>query len=143
MYYFAYGSNMHHEQMRERCPDAHFLGCARLDGYVFVYDGNGPTREGAVANITPSTGSYVEGGLWEIRSTDLLELDRYEDFPRAYKRLGDFSVTNKAGRKYDGVIIYFRTGQAVGNPSAGYREVVLQGAGDCGLSEEYIHAHIR
>ena len=32
-YYFAYGSNMSYEQMKERCPDSKYVGVARLNGY--------------------------------------------------------------------------------------------------------------
>ena len=50
-YYFAYGSNMNHKQMKSRCPDSHFLKRAYLEGYKFAYDGYSKTRNGAVANI--------------------------------------------------------------------------------------------
>lgn len=133
---------MHHGGMKKRCPDSRFISLAYLDGYRFVYDGKAHTHEGAVANIIPHAGSRVEGGFWKIRDTDLLKLDRYEDFPRAYKRLGDFCVTNKEGKKYEGIIAYLRSGEKEGEPHDGYRAVVLQGARDCGLSEEYIETHI-
>lgn len=50
-YYFAYGSNMDINQMKDRCPDAEFMNVAYLKGYRFVYDGYSKKRRGAVANI--------------------------------------------------------------------------------------------
>jgi cation transport regulator ChaC len=43
MYYFAYGSNMYHDQMHQRYPNKH-IKRAYLKGYKFVYDGNSSKR---------------------------------------------------------------------------------------------------
>ena len=66
MFYFAYGSNMSHEQMKERCPDSRFVGRAFLPEYSFVYDGYFERRGGAVGNVAPSKNSVVWGGIFEI-----------------------------------------------------------------------------
>ena len=33
MLYFAFGSNLHHKQMKRRCKDSKYLGCYTLKGY--------------------------------------------------------------------------------------------------------------
>ncbi len=33
MLYFAFGSNLHHKQMKKRCKDSKYLGCYTLNGY--------------------------------------------------------------------------------------------------------------
>ena len=54
MYYFAYGSNMNHEQMKKRCPSGKFITRALLSGYKYVYDGYSSSGKGAVSNIIKS-----------------------------------------------------------------------------------------
>ena len=138
MYYFAYGSNMNHQQMKERCPASRFIGKARLDGFRFVYDGYSRTRDGAVANILEShaPGAMVWGGLFEIGEDDLAALDRYEGHPRSYQRR-TMTVRDEQGTTYD-VIAYYRTGEALGRPSGRYRAIVVEGAKDCQLPGSYV-----
>ncbi len=64
MFYFVYGSNMNHKQMKKRAPGAKFLGRAAIDNYKFVYDGWDAELGGAVGNIIPQKGSRVLGGLY-------------------------------------------------------------------------------
>lgn len=70
--YYAYGSNMNHKQMKERCPDSRFLKRVYLKGYRFVYDGYSVIRKGPVANIieTKNGDDVVWGGLFEISEND-------------------------------------------------------------------------
>ena len=42
MFYFAYGSNMDWDQMKQRCPSAHFLGVAELRDAVGPGRGDHP-----------------------------------------------------------------------------------------------------
>lgn len=48
MYYFGYGSNINHEQMKIRCPNAKFIKKVFLKNYKFVYDGYSKSHKGAV-----------------------------------------------------------------------------------------------
>ena len=59
MLYFAYGSNLHHFQMKRRCKDSIFL---------------------------KKINSIVPGALFEISKSDEKKLDVYEDFPILYKK---------------------------------------------------------
>lgn len=61
MYYFAFGSNMNHKQMKERCPNSKFIKRVYLENYKFVYDGYSYTRRGPVANIVESQEEIVWG----------------------------------------------------------------------------------
>ena len=138
MYYFAYGSNMNHQQMKQRCPNSRFIRKARLDGFRFVYDGNSRTRGGAVANIQESRapGSVVWGGLFEIDEDDLAALDRYEGHPRSYQRR-TVTVRDEQGTDSE-AIIYYRTGEDLGKPSGQYRTIVIEGAENCQLPWSYV-----
>ena len=136
MYYFAYGSNMSHEQMQQRCPNSLFITASNLKGYEFVYDGYSENWKGAVANIIKSPGSVVLGGIYEITQDDLQKLDKYERYPCTYKK-SEMKVEDDAGRIYD-AIVYYRTGKKQANPSAEYRQRVIDGANDCGINQDYI-----
>ncbi len=141
MLYFAYASNMNHAQMKERCPGGRFLKPAVLSGYRFVYDGYSVARQGATANIVNSGVDRVLGALFEITEKDRLELDAYEGYPKAYDRK-DVEVRDGEGKAYK-AMAYFRTGRALGKPHPDYEKVVLEGAKDCGLPEDYVDKYLR
>lgn len=136
MYYFAYGSNMNHKQMKERCPSAKFITKAKLNGYKFVYDGYSSSRKCAVANIVKLDKNIVEGGLFKINECCLQSLDRYEGYPDFYDRQ-TVEVEGDDGNFYN-AIVYLREPQQLGKPSKAYENVILEGATDCGLSQDYI-----
>jgi len=136
MLYFAYGSNMNHSQMLSRCPDSKFLQSAYIEEYALVYDGYSKTRNGPVANIVEELDSKVWGGLFEISDKDLRSLDRCEGYPRVYQR-ETLVIMGRDGKEYR-AITYLRKDKLAGKPSESYRKVILQGAKDCGLPEEYI-----
>lgn len=136
MYYFAYGSNMNFEQIKKRCPGARFLTKAKLNGYKFVYDGYSVSRNCAVANIVKSERDSVEGAVFEIDGECLKNLDHYEGYPGSYKR--EQLVVNDEDDKSYKAIVYLRSPLPIGKPSDEYRDIILQGAKDCGLSPIYI-----
>lgn len=84
-YYFAYGSNMHPEQMKRRCPDAQWLGVAHLSGHRLRFNKFGQDRS-AKANIisTQSPSDRTLGILYQMAPKDWPRLDEFE---RGYERL--------------------------------------------------------
>ena len=140
MLYFAYGSNMNHEQMKVRCPGASFLRRAYLDDFKFVYDGYSHMRNGAVANIIQAKGSRVWGGLFEINKANLSALDQYEGHPNSYNR-AERDVNDDNDIRYK-AIVYCRAGKDLGKPLEEYRKIIIQGARDCDVSEEYIQSSL-
>jgi len=137
MYYFAYGSNLSHKQMSERCPGSKFIKKVFLKGYKFVYDGCSKKWKQAVANIIESPDDGVWGGLFEITEKHLKTLDKYEGYPHSYQRK-ETNVEDKSGNVYS-AIIYYRTGKEPGEPNPKYRQIVTIGAKDCGINDNYIH----
>jgi hypothetical protein len=73
--YFAYGSNMSFEQMKERCPDSKYLGVARLNGYKLDFTKMSTIRGGGVADIVESADDCVYGILYSITDDELAVLD--------------------------------------------------------------------
>ena len=140
MYYFAYGSNMNHEQMKKRCPSGKFITRALLSGYKYVYDGYSSSGKGAVSNIIKSANDAVWGGLFEINEDNLAALDCYEGHPISYQRQ-EIEINDEANKIYK-AWVYLRTGKKKGEPSEKYRSVVFEGAKNCNLPEDYIKNNI-
>jgi gamma-glutamylcyclotransferase len=141
MLYFAYASNMNHAQMKERCPGGRFLKPVVLEGYRLVYDGYSEMRQGPTANIVKSVSEIVRGALFEITEKDRLALDSHEGYPKAYERKV-VEVKDAEGNAY-AAMAYFRPGRALGKPHPDYERVILDGAKDCKLPEEYIDRYLR
>ena len=88
MLYFAYGSNLHHFQMKRRCKDSIFLKKINLKDFRLTF-----RSKYRAADIEPKKNSIVPGGLFEISKSDEKKLDVYEDYPVLYK-LGKSSYTS-------------------------------------------------
>ena len=87
MNYFAYGSNMDGDRLRERGVSFSRRQRAVLEGYRLVFNKRSSRnpREG-YANIVEDEGCVVEGILYEIADEDIEKLDRYEGYPQHYDR---------------------------------------------------------
>jgi len=141
MLYFAYASNMNHARMKERCPGGRFLKPVILEGHRFVYDGYSETWQGATANFVSSGTEVVRGALFEITEKDKLAMDSFEGYPKAYDRT-EVGVKDAEGNLFR-AMAYSRTGRALGKPHPDYERVILDGARDCKLPEEYIDRYLR
>jgi len=88
MNYFAYGSNMDKKRMEERRVTIFSMQRARLEGFRLVFNkiASGSANEG-YANIVEDPEGVVEGILYEIKDSDIIELDFYEGFPEHYRRI--------------------------------------------------------
>lgn len=84
VYYFAYGSNMDPNRLKERGVEFHYPEAANLYDYELKFNKWSKTQ-GPVANIVPSPGSVVEGVLYQIESIEVL--DHYEAYPNHYDRI--------------------------------------------------------
>ncbi len=141
MLYFAFASNMNQAQMKRWCPASRFLKAVILEGYRFVYDGLSVSWEGATGNIVQSTTESVWGALYEITERDRLTLDAFEGYPRNYDHK-DVDVRDREG-KIDRAMTYFRTGRPLSKPHPDYERIVIDGAKECGLPDDYIEKFLR
>ena len=76
--YIAYGSNLNKEQMKKRCPNAEVVGTSYINDYKLKYN--------LYLTIEKSIGSKVPVAIWRINNKDELSLDRYEGYPRIYRK---------------------------------------------------------
>ena len=89
IYYFAYGSNLHHHQMKKRCPNSQFIKKMILHNYDLAFR----SKYGA-ADIQKKKGKKVYGALYIISKSAEKKLDVYEEYPTLYKKMY-FKYQNK------------------------------------------------
>ncbi len=135
-WYFAYGSNMNRAQMLSRAGQILEEEVARLENYELVF--NKKARGGsATANIRPAPGKTVHGVLYKIPESAYRNLDRFEGVPEHYRRI-EVLATNGAGKKI-AAQAYIATKVEKGlRPAPHYLQVILDGAKEHNLPEEYI-----
>lgn len=79
--YFAYGSNMSIEQMASRCPHAEPMFKATLYNARLVF------KTYADVVNEKKRRSFVQGAVFKITKSDMKALDRYEGYPKFYKKV--------------------------------------------------------
>ena len=122
MLYFAYGSNLHHFQMKRRCKDSIFLKKINLKNFRLTF-----RSKYRAADIEPKNNSIVQGALFEISKSDEKKLDVYEDFPILYKKYY-FNYYRKR------VMTYTMTKKTPFTfPTTRYLNIVKSGYLDCNL----------
>ena len=125
MLYFAYGSNLHHFQMKKRCKDSIFLKKINLKDFILTF-------RNMYADIECKKNSIVQGALFEISKIDEKELDVYEDFPVVYKK----HYFTYYGKK---VMTYTMTKKTSFTfPTERYLNIVKKGYIDCKLEKKYL-----
>ena len=127
MLYFAYGSNLHHFQMKRRCKDSFFLKKINLKNFRLTF-----RSKYRAADIEPSKNSLVPGGLYEISKSDEKKLDVYEDFPILYKKF----YFNHYGKRVMTYTMVKKTPFRF--PTERYLNVIKRGYLDCKLDQKIL-----
>ena len=128
-YYFAYGSNLHHLQMKRRCPKCRFIKKIILHNYSLSFR----SKYGA-ADIEKKMGGKVYGALYLITKVAEKRLDIYEEYPTLYKKMY-FKYNNKKVMTY----IMVKKTKLV-PPTTRYLNVIKQGYKDCKLNKKSLNA---
>lgn len=123
IFYFAYGSNLHHLQMKRRCPNCRFIKKIILYNYKLTFR----SKYGA-ADIEKKMGKKVYGALYLISKIAEKKLDVYEEYPILYKKMF-FKYGNKKVMTY----IMIKKTKLV-PPTARYLNIIKQGYKDCKLN---------
>ena len=127
MLYFAYGSNLHHFQMKRRCKDSIFLKKIKLKDFRLTF-----RSKYRAADIEPKKNSIVPGALFEISKSDEKKLDIYEDYPALYKKY----YFNYQKKKIMTYTMVKKTSFMF--PTERYLNLVKRGYRDCSLSLKYL-----
>jgi len=129
IYYFAYGSNLHHLQMKRRCPNCRFIKKIILHNYNLAFR----SKYGA-ADIEKKIGKKVYGALYIISKSAEKRLDVYEEYPSLYKKKY-FKYQNMRVMTY---IMHKKT--KLVPPTTKYLNVIRQGYKDCKLNIKSLNA---
>lgn len=131
-YYFAYGSNLHHFQMKRRCPNCKYLKKITLNNYRMTFR----SKYGA-ADIERKLGNKVHGALYIISPAAEKKLDVYEEYPTLYKKMY-FKHQQKNVMTY----IMVKKTKLV-PPTTRYLNIIKQGYKDCKLSLKSLNAALQ
>lgn len=139
--YFAFGSNMLLDRIKERVPSACVLGNAALCGYTLRF--NKLSKDGSgKANIVPSTDprAVVHGVLYRLDEDERPRLDRAEGLGQGY-RIRHVRVRRDGEGAEEEAFTYVASPEAIRDdppPVRSYRDMVIQGATQNQLPEYYV-----
>jgi hypothetical protein len=132
MLYFAYGSNLHHFQMKRRCIDSIYLKKFNLKDFKLTF-----RSKYRAADIEPKKNSVVPGGLFEISKSDERKLDVYEDFPILYKKYNFYYYGKK-------IMTYTMVKKSPFRfPTERYLNIIKRGYKDCELDKKFLTQALR
>jgi len=132
--YFAYGSNLDADQLRERCPSSSSRFAARLRNHRLDFTYYSTRWTGGAADVLPHSGDEVWGVVYELDEADLTHLDRYES---GYERV-TLSVEGDDGALHP-VITYMVREKRNFAPSDIYLHKILTWAERWQLPAAYLH----
>ena len=127
-HYFAYGSNLHHEQMKRRCPKCRYIKKHILKDYQLTFR----SKYGA-ADIEKKIGKKVYGALYIISKCAEARLDKYEDYPVLYKKM----YFRYKGKKVMTYTMVKKT--KLKPPNARYLNIIKQGYKDCNINTKSLN----
>jgi len=133
MKYFSYGSNMSVKRLNDRGVQTSTIEKGVLKGYRFSINKKSYKNPNiGFANIVKDENSIVEGVIYDIKIGDLTILDKFEGYPKHYKR--EIHKIND-----DNVIVYIANDKWVSEKeletTKEYKDYILEGK--LFLSENY------
>jgi gamma-glutamylcyclotransferase (GGCT)/AIG2-like uncharacterized protein YtfP len=144
MLYFAYGSNMDWNQMRERCPSSRFLGIAVLRDHKLAFTRKSVKLGCGVADVVVEDGVQVWGVVYEIADLDLGRLDTCEGYrpgrdKNSYNRRECLVFLDGEDQRPVTASAYFGAPQSNPPlPNAAYKKLIVTGGRYWHLPEEYV-----
>lgn len=120
--YLAYGSNLNQAQMAVRCPGAKMFCTTKLKNYRLRFRGG---TYHAVATVEREKGCSVPAIIWEITESDEEALDRYEGYPRLYRKEYQYMTIN--GTRYRIMFYVMDLDYTYGIPSPSYYRSIFTG----------------
>jgi hypothetical protein len=144
MLYFAYGSNMNWQQIRDRCPSARYVGNATLPDHRLAFTRKSVDRGCGVADAIPTEGCHLWGVVYEISDLDVGRLDASEGFrpkreKNSYFRRECLIWLDGDDQRPLTVSAYFGDPQTNPPlPNAEYKNLIVSGAQYWHLPEKYV-----
>lgn len=139
--YFAYGSNMNHDQITSRCYKPEVVAIARLSDHVISFFGYSKRWDGGEATLISKPGEDLWGVVYKLSFFDSERLDSWQDV--RLDGTGSYflfptEVVDKDGNNYP-VLLYkkFFSGEPL-FPSTEYLDTIVSGALSRGIPAGYI-----
>ena len=127
IFYFAYGSNLNHHQMKNiRCFRSRYLKAFYLKDYKLIFCHPNKLNKFGYANIIKKRGSKVPGAIWEITKKHEEILDRYEGFPDIYQK--EYFYLNEKK-----IMFYIMNKYIFKDPPKSYIDTINKGYEDCNI----------
>jgi hypothetical protein len=137
--YAAYGSNLDHDQMHERCPHSPVVGSGWLEGWRIAFGAEDLGWEGALATVVEEPGSRVFVVLYDVTDQDAATLDTWEGADAGlYTKIRVRIHTLASGEAGALAWTYVLNGYEGGLPSARYLGVMSEAAERAGAPEDYV-----
>ena len=146
MLYFAYGSNMHSAQMKERCPAATFVCRAKLPSHRLAFTLKSFRRGCGVADVLYDEAKEVWGVVYELPENELGDLDKDESFrpgrpddQNGYTRENHYVWPEGDAKR--ALLAWLYRGHPQLDPplpSDDYKKLIVEGAKYWNLPAEYI-----
>ncbi len=139
-WYFAYGSNLSNHRMTRRTGPIRKAHVARLNDYRLAFNNTDKAGAELYANIVPSAGDIAWGVAYWCSPQAMAALDEYEGVADGCYRREWVEVETSDGERLQAEV--YIGGEkftvAEGRPSDWYLDIILLGAKEHGLPEEYI-----
>lgn len=138
MYYYAYGSNLSTNFIRDYTPSAAFVMKADLPNYKVEFRHYSEDFGGGISSIVETPGSLVKGVIYDVEVSELEALDVLESVPQGLYRRETFVVLGEDGRWYHADLYRVSTPTGPYTPSKAYVDYMIEGAREHGLDDEYV-----
>ena len=131
MFYFSYGSNLNHYQMKNiRCIGSKYLKTFFLKGYKLSFCHPNKLNKYGYGNIVKKKGSKVPGAIWKITKKHEKILDRYEEFPNSYQKKYFYLNRKK-------IMFYIMKKCFKKKPPKSYINIIKEGYKNCNIDIKY------
>lgn len=146
MLYFAYGSNLNWERMKNRCPSAEFYCKAFLPDYRIEFTRESSKLNCGVADIIWDENNKAYGVVYKIDEDDLGRLDKREGYMpqrdiNCYKRIEIMVFKEDNDEEPITVFTYEVEKKEFGKykPNNDYKNLIVDGAKHWDFPERYIN----
>lgn len=140
--YFAYGSNMNLQQMKERCPHSEKLGIGYMEDAEVYFPSFYEPWDSGMAGYKKSPGNIMWGVLFELDHRDLEVMRDYEDYvPGRDSKENNYEevfVDIFFKDKFVKCMTYESCITGTYKPSPAYLKTIVDGAVDNNLPADYI-----
>jgi gamma-glutamylcyclotransferase len=138
MFYFAYGSNLSSNFIRDYTPSAAFVMKADLPNYQVEFRHYSKDFSGGISSIIETPGTLVRGVIYEVKESELEELDILENVPEGIYRRDTFRVMGEDSEWHRADLYRVSTPTGPYTPSSAYVDFMIEGAREHGLDADYV-----